>query len=155
MLKTLCFPVLGNKHVAAVQCHQPAGSYGTRQNQGLNQYSKVTWEISSWSFYNPESFFCGMGGYIANFFRFRSRFQHNHVLEVCHEGMQHLFRKNTQIGVTRLLGGSIDLETKKMLLRHSTVHTTRFHTSQCLRHNFWCLYFGPLTIFKSCLCAID
>ena len=77
-----------------------------------------------------------MGEYIANFFRFLSQFQYN-VLEVCHEGMQHLFRKNTQIGVTRLLGGSIDLETKKMLPRHSTVvHTTRFHTSQCLRHNF-------------------
>ena len=60
------------------------------------------------------------------------QFQYNYVVEVCHEGMQRSFRKNTQIGVTRLLGGSTThLETKKMLPRHLTaVHTTRFRTIQ-------------------------
>ena len=65
------------------------------------------------------------------------QFQYNYVVEVCHEGMQQSFRKNTQIGVTRLLGGSIHLETKKKLPRHLTAvdPRSRFHTSQSFGHN--------------------
>ena len=85
------------------------------------------------------------------------RFQYNYVVEVCHEGMQQSFHKNTQIGVTRLLGGSIlplgDKEDAAQTLNCRSYNQISYN-SMTFRHNCWYVYihFGNLAFL---FCVIN
>ena len=152
MLKTLCFPVLGNKHVAAVQCHSPPGHMPPGRIRGSTNIQKTNLNLTRETFVEMAHKVLRWKEKIKLVpAESKVQIQNNYILEVCHGGMQQSFHKNTQIGVNRLLFRSIDLETKKNLPRHWTlVPTTRFDTSQCLRHIF--LY---LAILKCCPCPMN